>query len=52
METQGEEHYEQDANDDDEGAQISEMMKDDSSDVIHEPQKEEEKDPDKVAIFE
>ena len=46
------EHYEQDTNDDDQGAQISGMMKEDSSDVIHEPQKEEEKDPDKVAIFE
>ena len=41
MESLGEEHYKQDTNDDDQGGH-----------GIHEPQKDEQEDPDKVAIFE
>ena len=50
METQEEEHYEQDTNDDDKSGQISEVMKKDFPHAMQELQKEE--DQDKVAIFE
>ncbi|XP_015757813.1 PREDICTED: uncharacterized protein LOC107337210 [Acropora digitifera] len=51
METQEEEHYEQDTyDDDDKSGQINEVMKKDFSYAMQELQKEE--DPDKVAIFE
>ena len=50
METQEEEHYEQDTYDDDKSGQISEVIKKDFSHPMQELQKEE--DQDKVAIFE
>ena len=50
METQEEEHFEQDTYDDDKSGQISEVMKKDFSYAMQELQKEEESD--KVAIFE
>ena len=50
METQEEEHYEQDTYDDDKGGQIGEVIKKDFSHPMQEVEKEEEQD--KVAIFE
>ncbi|XP_044166053.1 uncharacterized protein LOC114949082 isoform X3 [Acropora millepora] len=50
VETQKEEHYEQDTYDDDKSGQISEVMKKDFPHAMQELQKEE--DQDKVAIFE
>ena len=50
METQEEEHYEQDTYDDDKRGQISEVIKKDFSHAMQELQKEENQD--KVAIFE
>ena len=52
METQEEEHCEQDTYDDDQGGQISDVMKKDFSPGIHELEIENREDPDKVAIFE
>ena len=50
METQEEEHYEQDTYDGDNSGQIREVMKKDFSHPMQELQKEE--DQDKLAIFE
>ncbi|XP_015778959.1 PREDICTED: uncharacterized protein LOC107356850 [Acropora digitifera] len=52
LETQEDEHYEQETYDDDQGGQISDVMKKDFSFGIHELQIERQEDPDKVAIFE